>query len=888
MSDIKVHNFSDDNQKKELKDLFFNYFKQKNFVPIIGSGYTRGEKTSRGVVPSVDDLKGKLYSILTNNTSLDEEEKEELKKFDFFSFADLFWNMVDDSRSKKKIMTELSDYINSNFTRVNVENTNKRLLFGCNWKYVYTINYDDAIETIYSNLGKDISVVLPFDSINQYKQDKQDSLDLYKLHGDAKRFYSTGEKKYLIMGKKQYLGIIGDEENKDLRIALSTDFASSNLIFIGCSLTDELDILLSSENGLVIKKKKNSESRCFFVAYTSESNQNVSYNKISLLQYSQYGITDIIIVSKADFPLFYQFLKEISDSTNSTQKPFENFRFFNILEENGSIPDKINYIFENRAIPQNGNITLPPFFTRRTVAGEIINDFNNGTSHTALSVIRGNHFSGKTYVLLDILKNYQNQSIFYFKSGIQVNDDMLTKLFQMNNSIFLFDENTINSAQIYSTISQATLEKLEKKNNKLVICINRNIGIFTPYFYENKQYLKNEVKIYELPSFLEGAEVKHFNEEIGNLGISNYKKHETILDYALRIHKESLKNNTSISLPDYRIWNNIKKEEHKALLKILIILSNQDAILMSTAIKMNIDNDIMRYCKNNNTPLHDIIQMEMLAEEEMYRSSHDCVRFCTNSRYWIYRCLFNYSETKQDYDTISSAYFEIVSNLLEQINYETVDKRTKAKLFNKLKAYYFLDSIQDLFFHTDITTTKGSITLIGKIYDKLLPVMKNNYQFLHQKAKFLLRKFRINIRSKGEKRNIKNDTLNEAFQQINRAINLAEENGAVNARYSIAHMQVTKLLILLNDFRYCRLINKDYSLLTTLIEEFHIMLQNEKYIDENLFNKDFDRYEVSDIKWLAASLATSDFKEHYSKEDKIKANDILNDYSLQRILHINN
>ena len=132
-------------------------------------------------------------------------------------------------------------------------------LLKCSWRYLYTLNYDDAIEKALHN----IITVVPYNTQNTpwLKQKKA----LFKIHGDVAAFLSSSESKYCILSKQQYADLITASENKDMMTNLEADFASNNIIFFGCSLVDELDLLYATTLKLNTRKAQNKDTHIYYV-----------------------------------------------------------------------------------------------------------------------------------------------------------------------------------------------------------------------------------------------------------------------------------------------------------------------------------------------------------------------------------------------------------------------------------------------------------------------------------------------------------------------------------------------------------------------------------------------------------------------------------------------
>ena len=872
MAELNEFFFSEAKDKEELKGIFLKLFKQKTFVPFFGSGITKGEKAIRGSVPSVDELSDKMIELMIRSGEFQTNDTQKLKEMPLSELSDYFWESM--KKSSREIKLEFSTYIGNRFTRVCNLPEDKKCLMKCKWRYIYTLNYDDAIENVYRDLNKDLCIIIPFDRINASVPD--DYVFVYKIHGDAQRFISTAEDKYFIVSQSQYLKMIADESNNDIKDNLVTDFASNNLIFFGCSLVNELDLILSAQTGFAEKKKMNADTRCFYVKHIKNECERLDVFKTKKL--NRMGITDVVYVLNDRMNEFYRFIKDISDSSKENKTEFDDFSNF-VFEQLDEI-DRLNidYLFSHKEYQNEKTIVLPSFFIRREVCQNIIEEINEDMVN--VFVLRGSHFSGKSYILLDLFKEYSNKlNAIYFKSGVIISDELLNNLINKRDTLVLFDENTINYSQINLFRQIETIEALNKNNVKIVLAIDCSLGIFTKHFFEDHMNLTGLLKIYSLSSQLSTEEKDCFNLKIGKLGLSNYYYTDSILDYVLKIDSQSIGNNYKDSLPSFDIWNEINRRNAthtKKIIKLLLLLSNQNSVTLSEAIKMRID-DIVLYCQEKKFPFFGIVQKEMLLEDEKSSNIHDSYRIISNSRYWIYRCLLKFADDPKNYDLIARVYYEIVSSIKTQIE-NAVCKKTNKALYNKIKPYYFLDTIQQTFYKTGVTKKTGSLSLPEKIYAALLPLLNDDYQFMHQKAKCLLRKSRLYKKPECDDVKRKKECLSAALQQINRAFELASNSSALNIEHTLFHMKVTKVLILINEWRYCNQPIGDFSKLSDLIKEYKHMIDDYKYYSDDIYDRELDKQEVKDVRWFIIDLLKNvDVKERLNSADKKLVNEIVND-----------
>jgi hypothetical protein len=133
----------------------------------------------------------------------------------------------------------------------------------------------------------DINKIIPYDKQSVTYIDGHSCL--FKLHGDAHKYIATGDKKYLILDKNQYIDSIESPENYDMRNHLETDFAGSHIIFIGCGLEDEMDLMFAAHNSLNKEIQSNSEatnSKIIYVYYKSDGKAELSVkDELKLLNY---------------------------------------------------------------------------------------------------------------------------------------------------------------------------------------------------------------------------------------------------------------------------------------------------------------------------------------------------------------------------------------------------------------------------------------------------------------------------------------------------------------------------------------------------------------------------------------------------------------------------
>ena len=195
---------------------------------------------------------------------------------------------------------------------------------------------------------------------------------------------------------------------------LEADFASNNIIFFGCSLVDELDLLYATTLKLNTRKAQNKDTHIYYVRYCTETTPVLDRLKQKKLE--EFSVTDIIEVSADQILTFYSFIRDISDRATKFNaaddlSPMAGFTFtqYDPYDRDRNI----QYLFFPKTFYRTPKITHSAslLFVHRHITDEIIEDIT--TNHGYLHILRGSRMSGKTYTMIDILHQLQSKkSIF--------------------------------------------------------------------------------------------------------------------------------------------------------------------------------------------------------------------------------------------------------------------------------------------------------------------------------------------------------------------------------------------------------------------------------------------------------------------------------------------
>lgn len=797
-------------------------------VPILGSGFTVGLPTKAGSVPNADALKEKLSRMLCTFGNYSEADRKSIEAKDLSTVSDYFVEATKPGcelsieAAKKDFLSYMENY----YSGVHDIPSNQREFLQCGWPYLYTLNYDTAVESVLA----DYEVVVPYRQLNtKWLKDKK---CVIKLHGDVHTLLQTGDLRYCVLSKKQYLDTITDQENHNLMSWLQDDCSSKDLLFIGCSLTNEYDFLFA-DSGRGSKLSDDSSRKSYYVYYDNSPGEDISIDTTMKLR--SYDIENILRITPDEFGEFYGFLKTMCDETKKLTDldkfdKYSDYTFSTLSpsNENGNI----SYIFDNSSLGINSperRIVLPSFFIQRDAEHDILTYLERETS---ICILNGNRFSGKTYILLGLLKSLQAQrKKAYLITGIGLSDKMLQRIKRKNNCIFLFDSGTLTNHQLREAFYDQVGE-MKKQRLQIVYVVDRSDRNFVKVFGRIGDLDSEYIYSCPVETCMSTQELNDFNRGMKDLTLTERKSTETFLDFAIRVDDESLKEHPSI-LPD----TNILSPERPEMVECLIVLAVCSSFDNNLANMLDIRDELTDLCAH----VERAVQKDYLSILETSWGTHSGVKFVSNSTYWLYRCLSDFSKTTSHYETIAQAIKNIIERYVRE--YTRADGSLDYDIFQQIQPYYYLDTLQKMFFCN--APSKGSLELPEMIYTRLKGILGNDYQFLHQTAKC---KLRLSRRCKHQEARL--DVLDQAKRILDRGYDLAEKSVGPNIEYTLAHMNVTRALILTNYLRYCNLMPEATTWhLHTAVNYYHyIYVEKSEYV--GAINSNLESDEWSDIKWF--------------------------------------
>ncbi|WCT56114.1 SIR2 family protein [Paenibacillus kyungheensis] len=703
MSDIQVVPMENEKLKKDL----INFMNSNRLIPVIGSGFSRSSKATNGIVPSGQDMK--IYMI----AKLKEKFPNEKFSEDFSKIAQQYENHCDINDRKK--------YLSNNFTNVQLE-WYKRDFLKINWPYMYTLNIDDAIES-----NSDFKVVLPLSEINQEYEAILNNRSIYKIHGDVKHYLLYKESKMYIFSQTQYLNSL--KQNNFLLNKISTDIRSNSVMFIGCSLSDEIDLLYSLN----------------IHGYTPSSMKTTYYvtdREISLLQQKDlemYGIDTIIKIES--YEDFYMYLNDINEMAKRIPtSDIDNFLNPRMIYEQEGYNENIEYIYKSNKIyndfEKKKSIKLPNFIIQR----ELFNkqeDFRINFIDKNLIVIYGHRFSGKTYFLINLMRKLQNENFFFIPSLYKINQETLNSLINVENATLFFDTGSIDEMQIEFIYNK--FEKVIKNNCRIVFSLDssekENLNALNKF--RTSKEIEKTISINYLDNKFLNKEVLEINKKLDSNAIGRFRENKeikqktkqkiknnslTVLDNIFEIVRSAPKNDLKMSY-----FKNIHEMEiDNDRMIALIILATKNRLSAHDMSLYKLNESIGKFIEM----LEPISQFEYTNSFEKNSSDHSGTKVIINSKYWVLHELGEFSLLKRNIPLISRAYKNIVESILNNYSSDYKGRRQAAK---KISEFIKFDVINDIF----PKESKGSLLVIKDIYVNLEQLLKDDYQYFHQRAKSL-------------------------------------------------------------------------------------------------------------------------------------------------------
>jgi len=669
----------------DIREDLINYFRSKSILPIFGSGFSLGEKAKNGIVPSGQILKDYMIEKLSNHK--DFSSQEAISKLENKQFSEVASFFEDDDYVS---ISDRRRYYENNFTDVKLSEEKKQIL-EIDWDYIYTLNIDDAIENNSLYKKTIISNRKPFQDIFNDKR-------LIKLHGDAYDFITYEDSSCKIFTRKDYA--LSIKTNANLLSRLEHDLANQNILFIGCSLDDEFDLLtvsnLPRESNKVVRK----------IIF--------SLNEPDVFQkqkYKEFKITDVIVLKSYD-ELYTELYKIWIESRKIQQN--ELIQFCNLTTSRlTQTDDNSAYFYYGKSLldVKKNHITFPFYFVERGLIKEIENSLVDNN----ILLIEGSALSGKSYLLAGLYEYEKKSKVYLFDSRNRIRASSFETLMKTENSILLFDIGSLERNQFDYILN--SVAEIHKQNLKLIILLSYDrsdmFGLVKLKII-NGEIDSKYIKTIGIKKSFSHVETENINGLLPKVNIPVFFDRKTILDNVISIHQKMKKG----KFHDIKL----RIDNYKELVS-LIILITKERISKLDQIRFGIEMECAAICTRYPKVIEEI--ETILSEKDAVDLSN--YKYILNAKVWLQTELINFASIESNHEIIIEAYQYIVQKILLLNNGVLFGRET-------YREYILFDSINNIFDNGHL----DNLPLILNIYERLDKDLAMDYQFLHQYAKGLL------------------------------------------------------------------------------------------------------------------------------------------------------
>ena len=727
------------------------FFRSESLVPIVGAGLSCNVPTLRGKVPSGTTYKEHMLQALLKNSQFTPEEHDQLKSEKFSTLCDYYED--DENVSAEERLSYLKEnFFNAKFDAMDM----RRKFFEIQWPYIYSLNIDDAIE----NSSQYNTIILPN---REFRDDLfTEERCLIKLHGDIREIVSYKQSDKIFTSKEYALSL---NKNTPLLNKLKNDYANQNILFVGCSLDDKVDLKTLKDASVDFQLKDTLSKTIIFTKGVP--------GKLPKSKFKTYGITDVVCFET--FDSIYKFLYEVWEESTSIPND-ELSNYCNVAMRTLKVSDKEknqNYFFWGKSLfdPGKSELCYPYYFISRDVTADIVKNISKNKLH----LVYGNRISGKSYLLADLCRTIRDREVYLFDGRSRISDDSLNYLLGHTDSVALFDVGSIRREQFEKILLSA--RDINKNRNNFIICVNINdsdsLGIIKWKLRLDTQ-LSDYIKKYTIKNKLStDNEIPAINELLPAINLPTYNNKRTLLDQLVYVEKILKKRGQ---------YSNIKiKIDNEKQLALLIMLAVKEHLYSSDVVNFALDEEISVSVKR----YAPFIERSETALFEKDPSDLSRIKYSLNSKYWLQRELGTYARVEGCKESVAGAYRYIIQKILDFSGSNLFLRRRLSRNFIMF----------DVMNGTFLDEHGGNLSIIVYIYTKLHEYLATDYHFLHQEAKCYMY-YSYSLDDTESKKKYLNDAKQLALVSKSMIENQNETSPNERLMISIAHVQYTIATIL--------------------------------------------------------------------------------------------
>ena len=583
---------------------------------------------------------------------------------------------------------------------------------------------------------------------------------LIKLHGDVKDILMYKDSDCKIFSRKEYAYSIN--KNASLLARLENDLKNQNIIFIGCSLDDEFDILSISK----VPLKQESDSRVKKIFCTNKKPGIIYEAKLK-----EYNITDIVVVD--DYTeLYHQIYLAWIESQKIQEDELQDFCGIPTLTLSPIDRNADYFYFGKRLFNRHENkITYPYYFIIRNIVNEVVAALNSAS----VILAEGNSLSGKSYFLFGIYSVVKDQCVYIFDGSARIRQSSFDNLMMKKDALFLFDIGALTPEQFSHLLDSKDL--LKKNNSKAIVALSIDksdmLGIVKLKLI-NKEINEEGIRKFSIQKHFDNDEINNINKLLPRVGIPVFLQRKTILDNVISSHKNMNRgkyNSAKLEIKNYKY------------MVALLVLITQEKIYTYDQVRY----DIAAECVDLNLKYKEMIEeiSTVLVEKDANNLSN--YKYVLNAKFWLQNELAKFAANTENYGLICDAYRYLVDRIIKLNGAYTPQSR------ESYREYILFDSINSIF----VYSRKENLPLVIKIYEQLNSVLSEDYQFQHQYAKGLFLLYKSGLTTKSDRSlSSANEKIIVAESLINKVIENASERAKRRLEITHSRMCFTKSLIL--------------------------------------------------------------------------------------------
>lgn len=482
---------------------------------------------------------------------------------------------------------------------------------------------------------------------------------------------------------------------------LTHDYEYLNLLYIGCSLSDEIDLLFSTS-----------------MANDNNNNRYYCSTQIpTLLQKTKleaFGITHCIVFESYD-DIYEKMTDAFHQSLCITPDELEQFSTYEFKTLGTGFELNCSYLFQGKSILNNSKIAIyPSFFVSRSVTDKIVENINSkGTQ-----IVVGRGCSGKTYVSYDIIRRVRDREVYAFRSKDRINNETLTLLLNKENCLTIFDSKVLSIKQIEEIIL-TTSERVVKSNSIIIIenKSNRDLSGLLVLMKMNEHLEDDEIPQLEISNRFSKPKTDEINNYLVTSSLGVFSENKSIADNIINASNLLIQKNKFSQISP--LTDNVRQ------VSSLIVLATLGKVYASDAINLDLVEEFEMQCKKA-MPL---IEKESTWVFEMSAANNSPLKYVVNAEYWLFNQLDILAKSRKGREKIIEAYRYIIGKLIE-INGKP--DLMKGEKYAPYKDYILFDNIFQIF------RSQGT-KIIRDIYQSLNDILATDPNYLHQRAKCYIR-----------------------------------------------------------------------------------------------------------------------------------------------------